>query len=311
MPKEAVAYLDVLGFSNISVSNPERAIAVLDELSLQLADPVQNRQYGWTARYALSDSIFLTQPNLSMALRTLRNHVFNLVTMTCGLDPTTGDPGDPVLPRGALAFGEVRHVASVFLPTKTPANLVGPAVVEAVTLEKTPGLKGPRLVVPDSVVTQLKVTEPQLVDWILRRFTPDIWEVLWPLPLDPAAFEQDETWLRQLATASLRLCERYGTSKYGVHYREFLLLIARSVQRAIKFGRAGRLTSRLGVDALLLPEEVRRVCEGGATLPYQFLAEVADVVPESGVGPPRWWRVLNWAVGTCPAGARCVDRDGG
>lgn len=97
---------------------------------------------------------------------------------------------EPLLVRGALAEGEVRHVKGIFLKSNDPANLVGQGVVDAVVLEQSSGLKGPRILIAEQLAREL----PQaFADWLLRPTSaPGVCEVLWLLPPDPASFSVGE-----------------------------------------------------------------------------------------------------------------------
>ena len=139
-----VFFADVLGFSNMSVE--EGAVAAVDALSdlatLLSEEHVVARylnRFAWEARYALSDSVFLTGESPVKVCVAAAEFFFNLAYYNTSREC-------PVLLRGAIAEGEVRYTPSIF-PTAT-SNLVGAAVVEAVTLERLE-LRGPRLFVTE------------------------------------------------------------------------------------------------------------------------------------------------------------------
>jgi len=177
-----VLYADILGFS-ISAAEPGAARA-LDQLSdvahiLSTEDSLAKylQRPVWTARYRLSDSIFLVADQRLSACRAAAEFFFNLAFYNASQEI-------PVLMRGALAFGEVRKTRPMF-PETGRGNLVGPAVVRAVQLERS-GPKGPRLLVSPEVAEGLKR------DAALNRLLDHqggISELLWLLPGDIAGAE--------------------------------------------------------------------------------------------------------------------------
>jgi hypothetical protein len=135
MPTEAVFYADLLGFSELPMS---AAITALEDLAtaLQRHHWGGKEHAGWKGRYGLGDCIFLTHADPVWALSEAVELVANLATLTLGSE-------FPVLLRGALAFGETQHLASVFAPERREAvNLAGQAVVEAVRLAEAPRPQG-------------------------------------------------------------------------------------------------------------------------------------------------------------------------
>src|SRR3990172_2127185 len=145
MGREAVFYFDVLGFRHMAAGTADAAVDALSDLAEILRIPeIFDRTGDWSRRYALSDSVFLTRQDPVEALRCASELVFNLVQLSAARE-------EPILVRGALTFGEVRHVRGIFLTATDPANLVGEAVVEAVALSEAYGLKGPRILLPDGL----------------------------------------------------------------------------------------------------------------------------------------------------------------
>jgi len=134
----------------------------LSDLAELLQSPaIVQQTEQWSYRYALSDSVFLTYPYPVQALRQAGDLVFNLVNLNVA-------KADPVLIRGALAHGEVRHLKGIFLTSAKPANLVGDAVVEAVILEHTAGFKGLRILPSERLAHTIATADPALVAWQLR-----------------------------------------------------------------------------------------------------------------------------------------------
>ncbi|HEV8714215.1 MAG TPA: hypothetical protein VGX03_15490, partial [Candidatus Binatia bacterium] len=122
MASETVFYFDVLGFRQMAGGAARAAVDALSDLAELLRSPAITQQTEqWNHRYALSDSVFLTHPDPVQALRQAGDLVFNLVNLNLTKD-------DPILVRGALAHGEVRHLKGIFLSSEEAANLVGEAV---------------------------------------------------------------------------------------------------------------------------------------------------------------------------------------
>jgi hypothetical protein len=230
----AVFFFDVLGFSARIRQDTTRAIDALSDLAAVLAtDEISTRTGSWDHRYALSDSVFLTHRQAAAALRLAGDLIFNLTTF--GLAQ-----GRPTLVRGGLAFGEVEHVRNVFLTdVNKPANLVGPAVLEAIALEKFG--KGPRIFLAQELVARVTTTEPALARWLIREEPERPAELLWLLPAGgPEMFSADEEWIASVCRHAVRLYEDYRSEPAaGRHYEEFVLLAARSIARAFAMRDAG------------------------------------------------------------------------
>ena len=236
MPREsaAVFFFDVLGFSARIRQDTASAVDALSDLAAILsADEIFARTARWEHRYALSDSVFLTHREAATAVRLAGDLMFNLTTF--GLAQ-----GRPTQVRGGLAFGEVAHVRNVFLTeAHEPANLVGPAVLEAIELEKAG--KGPRIFLARELVARVRTTDAALVRWLIREEPGQAPELLWLLPVTgPETFSGDEEWIAQVCAAAVRLYEQHGNEpEAGVHYEEFVLLAARSIARAFAMRDAG------------------------------------------------------------------------
>src|ERR1700752_982700 len=213
---EAVLYFDVLGFRAKAAGSGTSAVDALSALAQVLsASPMTALTSKWTHRYALSDSVFLTHADPLHAVR-------QAAALSFSVTPSPAAADEPVLVRGGIGFGPVRHVRGIFLTSAEPANLVGEGVLEAVRLEQV-GLKGPRLLLADALVRQLKTQDAELVRWLLRPTdAPGVWEVLWPLPDQPSALEGEELSIKDLCAHVVRLLRAHGGHPtYGEQYREF------------------------------------------------------------------------------------------
>jgi hypothetical protein len=226
---EAVFYFDVLGFSGMSAGSGVDAVDVLGDLIIVLHDTrIRDRMLKWTGRYSLGDSVFLTHSDPVEALRLSAELVFNIVCVRAQYPVPTAP--DPILVRGALAYGNVQHVDGIF---ESQTNLVGSAVVEAVDLEKTECVKGPRVLLNDAFKNAVADGDPSLAEWLLRPTSiPGVWEVLWLLPPERSDLAANELFVANVCAAAVRLLEtKGGHPTYGAHYRAFVLLAGRSIQR--------------------------------------------------------------------------------
>lgn len=278
MGQEAVLFFDVLGFRHMAGGTADAAVDALSDLAEILRIPeIFNRTEAWNHRYALSDSVFLTRQDAAEALRHASELVFNLVQLSAGRE-------EPTLVRGALAFGEVRHIRGIFLATSEPANLVGEAVVEAVALTEAYGLKGPRIFLSDVLARTIANSDPELAEWHLQPTpAPGVWEVLWILPPEPSQFVQDELAVNEVCKLALRLLRRNGGHLiYGAHYREFASLAGRCIERVAKFARRGRLAPRLPLTTFLSATEVKDAVDTTSGLPDEYVAHLMRLVESIG-----------------------------
>jgi hypothetical protein len=230
----AVFFFDVLGFSARIREDTASAIDALSDLAAILAtDEIARRTGRWEHRYALSDSVFLTHRSAATALRLAGDLMFNLSTF--GLAQ-----GRPTLVRGGVAFGAVEHVRNVFLTEVTqPANLVGPAVLEAIELEGTG--KGPRVFLGRELVASVQAAESALVEWLVREDRGNAPELLWLLPTGgPETFSADEEWIASV-------CTHAGPSTNGTGTMPMSALIMRNSSCSPRGASGGR--SRCGIVA--------------------------------------------------------------
>lgn len=278
MASETVFYFDVLGFRQMAGGTSRAAVDALSDLAELLRNPtIAQQTEQWSHRYSLSDSIFLTHPDPVQALRQAGDLVFNLVSLNLTQD-------DPVLVRGALAYGEVRHLKGIFLTSGEPANLVGDAIVEAVALEHTAGLKGPRILLSERLAHTIAATDQALTEWQLRpTAVSGVWEVLWLLPSIPTDFVQDELAVKDLCDLSLQLLKTKGShGEYGAHYREFALLAGRCIERIEKWRKNGTVTPTLALTTFLPVTAVQEICNATSGLPDEYRAQLLRLVESIG-----------------------------
>jgi hypothetical protein len=274
MGRETVFYFDVLGFRHLASVAAQAAMDVFSTLTELLQRPtiVQQTQQ-WSHRYSLSDSVFLTHSDPVQALRQARELVFNLVRLNVTRN-------EPVLVRGALACGEIYHVRGIFLTSDEPANLVGKPIVEAVTLEHSSGLKGPRILLSEELVQSITAMDRALAEWQLHpTSTPGVWEVLWLLPSNPADFPREERVVKDVCQLALSLLKtRGGHPQYGIHYRAFVMLTARCIDRVKKFSKNGRIAATPALNTFVTTAAVKEICDTTSGLPDEYVTELLHLV---------------------------------
>ncbi len=226
-----VFFADVLGFSGLA--RRPGAVGAVDALS-DLATVLSSkgeiarlvRSDVWMERYGLSDSIFLVAEDVRTACAAAVELFFNLAYIHI-------DSSSPVLLRGAITTGEVRRTEPLF-PESATANLVGKAVVEAVTLEGS-GAKGPRLLLSEAVAETLEAGRHGGEDhWPLCRTADAVAELLWLLPAGPPhqTVQVNGTMIGELCGAVTGLLLEYGLDpRIGAHYRAYFSLAWRSLLR--------------------------------------------------------------------------------
>lgn len=215
-----VFFADVLGFAALSVSDAGSAERALDDVALLFSD--QNEitrllQVGnpWTARYGLSDSIFLIADDDAAAAAAAARFFFRLAYMNAWVR-------ERVLMRGALARGDVRKRGPIFAESAT-GNVVGEGVVKAAMLEKS-GAKGPRLLVDGSVASRLSGSP---VGWLLDDAEGPT-ELLWILP--PIPEDVDVSHLRPVI-ASAADAFLSAPETVAEHYVAYIDLVLRALAR--------------------------------------------------------------------------------
>lgn len=236
-----VFFADVLGFSAVSLNDAAIAEQALDDVALlfsnqeeitrllQIGDP-------WTARYGLSDSIFLIAEDAVAAAEAAARFFFRLAYLNASVSSR-------VLMRGALVRGEVRQRVPIFAES-AKGNVVGEAVVKATMLEKS-GAKGPRLLLDDAVAAEL-AGKPGA--WLLDE-TEGPKELLWILPPDPRRI--DLALLRPVVGAAADAFLN-APEHIAEHYVAYIDLVLRSLLRlrTVDRGMAAALTTAFDADAV-------------------------------------------------------------
>lgn len=281
MERETVFYLDLLGFRSLVEGDGRSAIKALTAVAEVLgAGSALHRVGNWAHRYALSDSVFLSDPDPANAIRWAAQTARML----------TKASACRVLIRGGVAQGEVQHLRSVFGESKAAANLLGVAVSQAVDLETKTGEKGPRIFVEEKLARELTASDPSLAAWLLVPTpAPEIWEILWLLPESPSHFAKKGTWneLRWLTTRALELLgERGGHPRFGPHYRGFARLAARSLQRIADW--ADPVPKRERVSEMLPRQQLVKVLDRTSGIPdldALLLLQIADRLASAANAP--------------------------
>jgi hypothetical protein len=236
-----VFFADVLGFAALSVSDAASAGRALDDVALLFSDQneiIRLLQIGnpWSARYGLSDSIFLVAEDDVAAATAAARFFFRLAYLNASVP-------ERVLMRGALPRGEVRKRGPIFAESAT-GNVVGEGVVKAAMLEKS-GAKGPRLLVDDAVAAQLA---GRAVEWLLDE-TEGPKELLWILPPDPK--DVDLSHLRPVVAAAA-YAFLSASENVAEHYVAYIDLVLRSIARLRTVDRnmAGALVQSFDTEAV-------------------------------------------------------------
>ena len=282
MGETVVFYFDVLGFSGLTAQEDEAAVDVLGDLATCLSlPPLQGETRRWQHRYALSDSEFLIHDKPQTAVVQAADLAFNLFQVSRG--QKSGDPKTPILIRGGLGFGTVTHLRGIFEPEDPqPRNLVGPGVLEAVQLEQA-GLRGPRILLRDTLVAALpgEGHEGERLRKLLRPTEiSEIWELLWPLPVHDETFESGVTELAGIHDQALRdLAEHGGHPDYGAHYRELVLLVARSIECFVTWlEEVDETRVPAVVDELVPLIRIQQILDTSPGLPPLFVLQWRDLL---------------------------------
>jgi hypothetical protein len=140
----------------------------------------------------------------------------------------------PIMFRGGIAYGEVvsLQVQGVSNSEKTIIpNLMGKAIVEAVTLEKE--IKGPRMVISESFYSHLS----KEIQYYTKPLHNGAYEILWPAYFfndDEKCSDNELFKIRRLLLPALLLKKAIGDPKVAIHYMYFADLIIESCVKNFK-----------------------------------------------------------------------------
>jgi hypothetical protein len=268
--KRFVCFLDLLGFSNYTLTDLKGALVMLDNYQTIFHEKFKDRESSASIHITLnqlfkknlltsfeyfipfSDSIFITSKDIETFINQVSSFLLNCYRLTANeyynpvnkSDPCLINNGTerwyPIFFRGGLAFGTAFPfnlegiVASKLAQVN---NLAGEAVVRAVRLEKKKDssnkrIKGPRLLCSEEV--KQKIIN---ANHFLDRFD-DVYEVLWPQALfiddNPVATEIQK--IDEVFIQASNLFKAYGSRPdEGLHYFEFIKLISRSCLKYFEF----------------------------------------------------------------------------
>lgn len=174
-----VIFIDILGFKHACSSDvwskqgPDKAHSDYETLISMAygSNDILTDGPTWEAYFALSDSVFLTSDDPNSAL-------FAVSTVFHAIYSFSYLRGLPAMVRGGIGFGDVVYDVGIYDVASTNpkiGNLYGPAVVEAVQMEKTGS--GPRLFCTTNLPTDFLGGIPAN----LLTYTPETncYEVLW------------------------------------------------------------------------------------------------------------------------------------
>lgn len=285
MGEKAVAYLDILGFSNAVKQSIDDAIMCLSSFNTILETKIRDLRTNPKSSYdprlqdliertsidsfdefiPFSDSVFVTSHNCSsfvlqlgdFALNSFRftSHIYRnpenpddpTLTYTMGLQlNSNGDPEvvdkpchqPPVLFRGGISFGEVVNMSPLGIVggnVKKIDTLAGKAVVNAVRYEHC-GVSGPRLVLDDSLYSQLDERAKRYCRPLPELDKDGLFEIMWPSMIyiiaNPYNIEFQNYY--ELFDAAYNLWVPFrkdGNNRVADHYLKFMeLIIAGTIQ---------------------------------------------------------------------------------
>ncbi|MFH2108558.1 MAG: hypothetical protein ABII93_07815 [Chrysiogenia bacterium] len=253
--ERVVCYLDLLGFSNYTKSNPKGALWLLDNYQTILHETIRdgasdtpvpttlkklhemNLVSSFEYFIPFSDSIFITSKEIDDFIFQVSSFLIKCFWLTADkytypvnkADPCYVSNGEwwyPTFFRGGMAFGKVIPFELESIKTKNltkVTNLTGEALVQAVGLERTD--KGPRLFC--SLGVQQRVEKAQ--HFIVSKNS--IFEVLWPMRLfsDENSVDSEVQKIDEIFIQASNLYNAYGMiNDIGKHYLEFIKLISHS-----------------------------------------------------------------------------------
>lgn len=265
--KKIFTFIDFLGFKNHCQESHIDTSVMLDDMSQLLKDHYRKNKNDKVNTFEyfipVSDSVvILSAPvNIKEFCIQLSLFLMNAFLINAPYYPTDRDNGAiqvrnnrgsgelnfksgsdypgkdyPLLWRGGLSINivEEKTVSSVKkgVLDENASVFIGKACVDAIELEKKEvdgeKIKGPRLIIDDSVYEKLKRSEYKYV----MKIKDNIYEILWPAEYfagstNDADFE--EKFREIFQNAAYLWMKNFYTPKVAIHYKEFLFLIIRSV----------------------------------------------------------------------------------
>jgi hypothetical protein len=259
---KVVAFLDILGFGNISKTDVDGAIDLITNYEAIVNNKITDQNIhpdlstthpkvcadSFETLLPFSDSIFITSsdPNtfveqvshlVSQAFLINAEQYTNPENPDCIIESTILHVSVeknkrslvhkyPLLFRGGISYGDVYNFNVNSILNKEInqiKNLTGKALVEAVELERSG--KGPRLFCNKSFIKQL---DQQIINKYIGTIIPDeLYEIYWTTSV---FFDENDLDLctqdfGKILIPAVNLWRAFGSQPHGNHYFEFVKLI--------------------------------------------------------------------------------------
>lgn len=262
--EQAVAYMDLLAFSNHVRENTQDALmafttyrAILETKLMDglvnppssYSNPILNalakRQSVDSFNHFLpfSDSVFVSSEDPNLFLQQLGSFILHCFTFTSLHYQNPKDKSDPIkvsnsnlyptLFRGGIAWGEAIPIELMGIVKSKPqkiANLAGKAVVEAVGLESK--IKGPRIVFGKNLFDRLN---PKTKVYVLETEVKGLYELLWPaFNYIPTNGPTEINRFYELFIPSVNLWKAYNHTPFSEHYIKFVELVVMGTIRVFE-----------------------------------------------------------------------------
>lgn len=248
--KKAVAFLDVLGFSNHVYEDLEETEKILHDINelidVSVTSKFNTRKisdknlYKELKNYTLdsvdfvlpvSDCIFLGSNELNQMIEQISVFLCRILEKTLhDFEMNNYQKSFPVIMRGGISYGKVKKVKSSFHVDKVKGdffNIIGIPVVRAVRLEEVHG-SGPNLFLTDDVMSQLSEELKKFVS-VSERYINDtagnISYFLWPRyfffknNLKNDFSSQFDFTCEKVLRPIMRLYFKYKNEKYSEYYK--------------------------------------------------------------------------------------------
>lgn len=261
MKKQAVVFLDILGFKSVLESDPQGAAQLLTDYKMIFEDEMRNRtvhendpNIAQTRRLSsmdsfqtflpMSDSVIITSDDPSLLVSNLSTFLFDVYNFS----PTSRCISEesnisfkskisrpktyPLLFRGGISYGEVipyEHQATLFKgEQRKGSNIFGPAFVDAYSLaEVCPKLKGPRIRCSKSFVEVLDTNAQKYIGPLIGAENDKQVELYWPT----IAFEPGNSSFCSVFDNACQFLTAFMNTPEWEHYFFFVKLLVRSALR--------------------------------------------------------------------------------
>lgn len=309
--QRAVAFLDILGFSNYATHTPADAMNLLHNYHSLIKQKIITQKVRDKRNYVdeelkplieqrsidsfenflpFSDSIFITSKDSIKFVKQLSNFLLDcfIFTSSAYANPenrenptqisinTIDIDGNGIINRGTrsanwyplffrcgIGYGDAGKVeinSIIDSKVNSVTTIVGPAVVDAVGLEKTG--KGPRVFCGKRFIEKLdNDTKKYIVT--LKANEYEVYELLWPafyyIENNDCADELRN--FGNLFSPAVNLWKAFNHLPYGVHYYSFLELLIKSTIRFaeihnLKNEAIDLISSQIRIDGLCSKENV-------------------------------------------------------